>query len=243
MKNAFTGSGDYYRWNEEMSRLYDPDSYHLRSHPLIRWIERRRVRAIIRLLNAGAQDAVVEVGCGSGVVLTQIPAGRRIGLDLSNFLLRKYRPKMARHNVILLQADGERLPFARQSQTHLVCTEAIEHVPRPEQVACELARVAAGEATIVITIPNEALIKRVKGWLRRLKLAGRLLKGSGEAAYAAPEGENEWHLHDFDLTLLKQVTAGELEIREVQAVPWRFLPLRYVVAFRPNIRQENFNPV
>jgi ubiquinone/menaquinone biosynthesis C-methylase UbiE len=238
MKHSFSGASDYYRWNEEMSRQYDPDSYHLRSGRLIRWIERRRVQAILQLLDAGAADTVVEVGVGSGVVLAQIPAGRRIGLDLSGFLLRKYQAKMARHNLLLVQADGEMLPFAAASQTHLVCTEVIEHVPQPAQVARELARVAAGEAVIVITIPNEGLIKRAKHWIHRLGLAGRLLKGSGEAAYDSPEGDNEWHLHDFDLPLLRRVTAGVLEIVNIKAVPGRFLPLRYVVSFRSIFGQD-----
>jgi hypothetical protein len=41
---------DFRAWNEDMARKYSPGRYHEESHFLIRWIERQRVRTIIRLL-------------------------------------------------------------------------------------------------------------------------------------------------------------------------------------------------
>jgi SAM-dependent methyltransferase len=227
----FADGGEFIRWNEEMSRKYDSESYHLRSNFLIRWIERRRLRAILDFLQAGPADLVVEVGCGAGVVLEQIPAGRVWGMDLSGYILQKTRRRLAHRPAQLLQGNAEKLPFAGDSLHKVVCTEVIEHVLEPARVAQEMARVATADGCIIITIPNEALIDGAKGVIRRLGLARWLLAGNaGEGeAYDSPDEANEWHLHSFNLALLRKVTADWLTIRQVRAIPFAFLPLRYVV--------------
>lgn len=238
MMSSFRDTGDFIRWNEEMSRKYDSESYHLRSSPLIRWIERRRVRAILDFLDAGPQDTVLEVGCGGGVVLSQIPAGRRWGLDLSTFALGKTRRKLA-DDVVLLQANAEQLPIVAGAFDKLVCTEVIEHVIAPRQVVREMARIASTDATVVITIPNEALIERLKDVIDRLGLYRFLLQSREEdEAYDSPLEGNEWHLHHFDRRMLETVIAGELSIRAIKAIPFSFLPLRYVVNCKPIPRQS-----
>lgn len=227
----FRDSGEFIRWNEEMTRKYDSESYHLRSNFLIRWIERRRVEAILDFLRAGPDDLVVEVGCGAGVVLEQIPAGRVLGMDLSGYILQKTRRRLAHRQAHLLQGNGEKLPFAGSSLNKVVCTEVIEHTLEPEKVAQEMARVATADGCIVITIPNEALIDRAKAVISRLGLSGLLLSGNGGEgeAYDSPDEANEWHLHSFNLPLLRRVTADWLIIRRVIGIPFAFLPLRYVV--------------
>jgi len=72
-------------WNEEMVRRFDPDAYHTRSSLPIRAIERLRVRAIRRLLDARADSRVLEVGVGGGNVLERI-GGRRFGIDPETLL-------------------------------------------------------------------------------------------------------------------------------------------------------------
>ena len=233
MPVSFKDNEEFMAWNESMTRKYDPESYHLRSSFIIRWIERRRVRTILDFIGAGPADTALEVGCGPGVVLEQIPAGKLIGLDLSDFALRKSRRRLAERPAALMQANAENLPFARQSFRKLVCTEVIEHVLEPGNVVRELARVSTKDAIIVITIPNEELIERLKHWISKLRLSRWLLAGNDEQeAYNSPAGANEWHLHRFDLKLLRAVTAGYLTIVASKAVPFSWLPLRYVVHFR-----------
>lgn len=234
MSVSFKDHQEFVAWNESMTRKYDSESYHLRSNFAIRWIERRRVKAILDFLAAGPADTVLEVGCGAGVVLEQIPAGRLIGLDLSRFILEKTKHRLAGRRAAILQADGEYLPFANHSLGKIVCTEVIEHVLEPVNVARELARVAANDSVIVISIPNEALIDRLKDWIGKLGLSRWLLAGGPEQnAYDSPANANEWHLHRFDLKLLSEVTAGRLVMVASKAIPFFWLPLRYVVQFRP----------
>lgn len=234
MPAQFEDTQAFVEWNEMMSRKYDSEAFHLRSNFLIRWIEGRRVATILQLLEARVQDVVVEVGCGAGVVLEQIPAGRLVGMDLSGFILHKTKRRLAGKTADLLQANAETLPFANNQFNKLVCTEVIEHVLEPRNLAKELARVVQANGVVVITIPNERLIDRVKSIITRLGLARWLLQASDDVAdvYDSPEDVNEWHLHQFNLEMLREVTRGQLHIHQIRAIPFALMPLRYVVLFQ-----------
>ncbi|MEZ4590350.1 MAG: class I SAM-dependent methyltransferase [Chloroflexota bacterium] len=234
MAIKFKSAEDFTRWNEEMTRKYDSEDYHLRSNFLIRWIEGKRVKKIIELIDATPTDTILEVGCGAGLVLEKFQAKKLIGIDLSGYILHKTRARLAHREASLLQANAETLPFLSQSFHKIVCTEVIEHVIEPRNVIRELSRIATPDAIIVITIPNERLIDNLKRTLKavglsRLLLAGKKDPKSNQNAYDSPDEANEWHLHDFDINLIKKVTEDKLTIVQIQAIPFFFLPLRYVV--------------
>ena len=52
------------------------------------------------------------------------------------------------------------LPFERGSFASVVCSHAIEHVPDPERLLAEAARVLAPEGTAVFTTPNRLTFAR-----------------------------------------------------------------------------------
>lgn len=237
MTFPFQDATQFTRWNEEMTRRYDSEDYHLRSNFLIRWIEQKRIKAILAYLDVDEEDTILEAGCGAGVVLSQFTAGQFIGIDLSGYILQKARGRMVDRNALLIQASVEFMPFGNGRFQKLLCTEVIEHVMEPAHVSRELGRLASDTAVIVITIPNEALIERIKVFIGKLGLTRWLLTGTAASendnAYDSPNGPNEWHLHHFDLSLLRQVIADSLIIQDIKAIPFRFLPVRYVVCCRP----------
>jgi len=228
MPIQFDSESRFIQWNEEMAHKYDPEDYHLRSNFLIRWIERRRVKAILRFLDANPQDTVLEVGCGAGNVLEQVQSGYLHGIDLSPSLLAKSRLRLAERQAKLAQANAERLPFASGQFHKLICTEVLEHVLDPRQAVREMARVAAADAIIVISVPNERWIDWTKTIIRTLGLSRWLLHGS-EGSYDSPDRmTDDWHLHSFDLSLLQKTCQDILLIRRVKAIPFGLVPLRYV---------------
>lgn len=234
MAVKFKDSTEFTRWNEDMTRKYDSEDYHLRSNFLIRWIERKRVKKIVEMIDAAPTDTVVEIGCGAGLVLEKFQASRLIGVDLSGYILHKAKARLAKRNICLLQANAEILPFPNQSFCKIVCTEVIEHVIEPRNVVKELARIATDDAIIVITIPNERLIDNLKQIFKKLGLSSLLLAGKrgpkrNQNAYDSPVDANEWHLHSFNLELIRKVVQNTLEVSQIQAIPFFFLPLRYVI--------------
>jgi 2-polyprenyl-3-methyl-5-hydroxy-6-metoxy-1,4-benzoquinol methylase len=240
MPAQFDNQNEFIQWNEEMAHKYDPEAYHLRSNFLIRWIERRRVKTILNFLNVNQQDTVLEVGCGAGNILEQIPSTQLYGIDLSTFLIKKSQHRLTSRRAVLAQSNAEYLPFANARFGRLVCSEVLEHVSSPRCVVGEMARVATSEAVLVISVPNEAWINRVKGIIRMLGLGRWLLKGDGDAYNSPDQMTDEWHLHSFDLNLLRDISQGILVVRQTKAIPFSFIPLRYV-ALCQLVNQSNFS--
>ena len=56
-------------WNERMALKYTPHDYHTKSVFVVRFVERMRVRAILKLLSPKPEDKILEIGCGAGNIL------------------------------------------------------------------------------------------------------------------------------------------------------------------------------
>ncbi len=207
-------------WNEAMVDRYDIERYYEAAHPLVRWVERHRLEALRRLAAAQPGERLLEVGCGAGHVLARFEGVTRFAIDLSSAMLARTKRRLA-GQARLAQAFADGLPFASGSFDVVLCTEVLEHTADPAAVIAELMRVARPGARVIVSVPNEKNIDRAKRFIRRMPVLSRML------STLAAEG-NEWHLHDFDLTLLRRTVAGTAHIAELVAVPGRLLPVRYV---------------
>lgn len=222
---------EFTAWNEEMVQRFDPDAYHTRSSLPVRAIEALRIRAIRRLLAATDGTRVLEVGVGGGNVLERMP-GVRLGVDLSRVILRKARARLG-SAVPLLRCDAMALPFADACFDRVYCSEVLEHVLEPEAVVREMRRVLAPGGSVVVSVPNEALINLAKQVVFRLPF-GRRLVGGGEGGYRVSDKmDDEWHLHAFDRPRLERAVASYFRIEQVIGVPSRALPLRLVARLLP----------
>ena len=215
-----SGYSSVSEWNEAMVDRYDIDRYYQESHPIVRWIERRRIALLQKMAAEGATDRILEVGCGAGHVLAAFAGKRRTGIDLSPSMLQRARKRLD-SGVSLLQGAAEQLPFPDKRFDVVICTEVLEHTVAPEQVIRELVRVARPGARIIVSIPNEAMIDRAKRIIRSIPVLRSMLRT------LADEG-NEWHLHHFDRAALRRVTAGITNIERLEGVPNNLLAVRYV---------------
>lgn len=217
-------------WNERMASIYDPEDYHLNSGPVVRWIETRRVKTAIGLLAPRPGDRVLEVGCGAGNILERMPAGWLAGIDLSARLLGRTRQRLQQQSPALARADAERLPFRSASFDRVLCSEVLEHVLHPSEVLEEMLRVVKPDGRVVITVPNEPLINRLKGMVGALGLIRLIVRGT---YHTSDRMDEEWHLHSLDLSSTLQIIPGGASVERVAAVPLAVLPLRYVLLIRP----------
>ncbi len=215
---------EFIAWNETMAARHDIDAYYADSHPLVRWIEERRLRALVSLASVGPGEHVLEVGCGAGHVLERFAGVRRTGVDLSEHMLERARLRLGR-NVPLVRATADVLPFPDAAFKTVVCTELLEHVPDPAAVIRELMRVAGPSGRVVVSVPNEGNIDRAK------RVAARI-PGLMRIVATLAEEDNEWHLHRMDRRMLEEITEGTARIAQLKRIPAPILPLRYVALLR-----------
>jgi 2-polyprenyl-3-methyl-5-hydroxy-6-metoxy-1,4-benzoquinol methylase len=98
---------------------------------------------------------------------------------------------------------------------YVICTEVLEHVENPEKVLQTIFELAKPGATIIISVPNEFLTNLIK----RLSfgLFGKPL--------------DDWHKTKFSLDKLLSMAKPYFEPKHVKRIPFRLLPLTYVIKF------------
>ena len=125
---AFRDVREFKSWNDAMVEKYDVEQFHNHPSPLIRYVEGKRVRRILALLAARPGDRVLEIGCGAGNILAQVPSARRFGIDLAESLLAKAARRLVKRGT-LVQGDAEHLPFRDRAWERVYCSEVLEHIP------------------------------------------------------------------------------------------------------------------
>jgi len=149
-------------------------------------------RRFLRFIPIGSSERVLEVGCGTGVVVRDLAAlvGRRgevVGIDASRRLLDRARAlcrETARRTHIAFRvADAARLPFAANRFDAALAITVILHVADPLRVVREMARVTrpGGRVgaqdqdfgVVAVTHPDRALTERI-------------MRGVAERVYAEP---------------------------------------------------------
>lgn len=225
---------NFEEWNEDMIRRFDPEQYHDHPSPIVRFVERRRVRTIIALLEARAHHKILEVGCGAGNILEQMPQGAELhGLDISTYILEKAKRRLGAR-AQLVKGDAEALPYADASLDRVYCSEVLEHVLNPGKVLGEMRRVVRPDGRVVVSVPNEGLIDRVKEILAKTGPVGRIVLGRGKGGYESAEKmTDEWHLHHFTRELLEREAAPYFIVEKMVGVPTSLAPLRWVAQLKP----------
>ena len=225
---AFRDLREFKSWNDAMVEKYDVEQFHNHPSLLVRYVERKRVRRILALLAPRFDDRVLEIGCGAGNILAQVRTKRRFGMDLAESLLAKAARRLERHGA-LVQGDAEHLPFRDCTWERVYCSEVLEHLPSPAAALAEMRRIVARGGVAVVSVPNERLINGLKAMLRKSGLYRVLLRARA-SDYQMPERmDDEWHLHAFDLAGLLALIPPGLRVTRIEGVPFRWLPLRYVV--------------
>ena len=106
-----------------------------------------------------AEKTVLDAGCGIGYgtrLLAQGGAQRVTGVDIAADALREAEAQPL-ETAEYVEGDIQQLPFHDDSFDVVVCFEAIEHVPRPEEALDELARVLRPGGRLLVSSPNRGV--------------------------------------------------------------------------------------
>ncbi len=222
---------EFKEWNERMVQKYDPDAFHHHSNPLVRFVESRRVKAIVQLMDIHKEDRVIEIGCGAGNVIGKTRFGKLFGMDISPLILTKAKQKL-RSRVDLFQGDAQILPCKDGVFMQVICSEVLEHLLSPSEGLREMARILEPRGWAIISVPNERLINRIKKILIRLGIFRRLMTQKGEYREMPERMEDEWHLHTYPLRDWLNLFKRFFKVVRLRKIPFFWLPLRYVVQLR-----------
>ncbi len=111
--------------------------------PLGPWT-RSLQRKVIFIMRPRPNEAILDVGCGTGAALRMLlrrhHRGKLAGVDLSPQMLRKARRKLGLDADLRL-ADAASLPFRTENFDIVMSTAAFHHFPEPGKAVQEMARV------------------------------------------------------------------------------------------------------
>lgn len=115
------------------------------------WWHRAKRDLVVRVLeHLPATGPVVDVGCGAGAMLADVPVAPAFGVEESEgaaLHAQAVRPGA------VVRGEGKALPFGDCSLGCVLALDVIEHHPRPEEMLAEIARVVRPGGFLVVTVP------------------------------------------------------------------------------------------
>jgi 2-polyprenyl-3-methyl-5-hydroxy-6-metoxy-1,4-benzoquinol methylase len=159
--------------------------------------------------------SILDIGCGEAVLTEQWAArlgdGRVVGVDLDDPKLAAHWQTRQRPNLELRTLDVTGgLPYGDGEFDLLCATEVLEHVPGPEQIVAEMARVASRH--LLVSVPHEPL------W-RALNVA--------RGAYVRDLGNTPGHINHWTKRAFTAMLARHGEVVEARSpFPWTMLLVR-----------------
>jgi ubiquinone/menaquinone biosynthesis C-methylase UbiE len=219
------------KWNEEHAQKHDLDQFYNHPNFFFRYIENKRVRKLIDAAMISETENVLEVGCGAGHILERIPTGRLYGIDISDIQIKRAKERLG-NRAELVKSPGEKIPYDDKYFDKLLCSEVIEHVLDPAPLLAEMKRVLKDDGILSLSIPNENLINFAKKVLIKIGLKRLIAPKESGWDLAVKDNLGEWHLHEFNMDLIKKYISGVFIIDKTIAIPNFIIPFRYVLKLR-----------
>lgn len=216
------------KWNDEMVKKYHSEGTLFESaNPILRYIEKIRAKTIIKFAKITFNDTAIDVGCGEGYMVSLLPKAKKIiGFDISNVALERARSILNnRNDVEFIKGDGQNIQLDDNLFNVAICSEMLEHTPEPERAISELHRILKPGGRLIVSIPDEKRIKRIMNILKLLKIDRFLHAARKQETY-------EWHLHEFDMNVLKSISDEYFFIKKVRRIPM-IIGYRFVVKLEP----------
>lgn len=113
----------------------------------------RAYPAILDELNRGENQTILDVGCGTGIILSGANKGSRLyGLDLSANMINEAKKKLG-NQAELVVGDAEKLPWREELFDTVLCTFSFHHYPNPNAVLSEIHRVLKDGGRLLLADP------------------------------------------------------------------------------------------
>lgn len=223
--NKSSSTEEMAKWNDEMVSKYHKDGILFESkNPILKNLEIRRLKKMIKLSNLKTDDKILDLGCGEGFFLYLLPKKIKAkGVDISRVALKRAKELLKdRPNISVSFGNAYKTDYNNKSFDKITCSEVLEHVPEPKKVIKEIHRLLKDDGIAVISVPDE---KRIKSIMKIIKLT-RLDK----FLHAARKQEDyDWHLHEADKKFIYNIAKDYFKISKITRAP-SLLGYRFVVS-------------
>jgi len=121
------------------------------------WLGRNELaRAIGRAARLYASGDLLDIGCGTKPYQELFEVDSYIGVDLplSHDISRQDKKVIARSRAIDVHGSALALPFSDSAFQTVVSFQVLEHVPEPQQMLSEIARVLKEGGTLILSTPQ-----------------------------------------------------------------------------------------
>lgn len=131
-----------------LRRLMDPFSpawIHVLTNPF--WLSRHAIYKSVEFFGPSLSGTVIDFGCGT------VPY-RQLLSNCSEYVGVDYDSPRARSlGVADRFYDGETIPFDTGTIGGVLSTQSLEHVPNPDRIVAEWARVLKDDGFLLVTVP------------------------------------------------------------------------------------------
>lgn len=163
-------------WNRFVNQHFPMRLKSGHSNPVVRWKEQSRIRSLARLLTEEKPAVAADIGCEAGHISAHIlpHAGRLCCVDSDPGILVEARRRLSSDRVKTIASDVTSIALSNGACDAVLAASILEHVLELDQAVLELKRIVRPGGRLVISVPNDLAILRIKRVLRRFGL-GRML--------------------------------------------------------------------
>lgn len=122
---------------------------------------------IVKLLNPNPNSSLLDVGCGSGILIQKLLSLSRnlklYGLDITPKMIEVAKKKfISCSNVKISLGSAIKMPYENNSFDYVICASSFHHHPDPLQSAKEMVRVLKpGGKLLILDMCIEGLLRKL----------------------------------------------------------------------------------
>ena len=153
------------------SGVYVDSPVYFNANRLIRFLNWKKLDAVLSLVLSQQRGRVLDFGCGNGVMLPTLSGifDTAVGIDLYPTAASRMKHEYGLSNAMLVKADGTKLPLRDDSFDAVMATSVLEHFKDIEKAVAEIARVTRRGGSLLFLSPTENMFYRLGRWLFRYK--------------------------------------------------------------------------
>jgi len=139
--------------------------------PIGRYVWAVETAATLALLSAQETGIALEIGVGTGMALGILKTASHnlVGIDISwQMLQNAYEKTQADIQTHLVLADGENLPFRKNSLSLIMGMTVIEFVPNPSELLLEVRRVLHIDGRLILGVLTSTNLWALERRIRNL---------------------------------------------------------------------------